>query len=44
MNFLYSLIDDLELEISSKKLSLKNLKLKSLIIELERDFEDNLKE
>lgn len=42
-NFLYSLRDELELENSSKKLSLNNLKLKSLIIELKRDFEDNLK-
>ena len=44
MNFLYSLRDELETENSSKKLSLKNLKLKSITIELKRDFEDNLKE
>ena len=43
-NFLYSLRDELETEDSSKKLSLKNLKLKSVTIELKKDFEDNLKE
>lgn len=44
MNFLYSLRNELEIEDSSKKLSLKNLKIKSLIIELKRNFDDNLKE
>ncbi|WP_458403066.1 hypothetical protein [Methanobrevibacter sp.] len=44
MNFLYSLRNDLAIQNSSKKLSLKNLKMKSLIIELKRDFDDNLKE
>ena len=44
MNFLYSLTKELEIEDSSKKLSLKNLKIKSLIIELKWDFDDNLKE
>lgn len=44
MNFLYSLQKVLEIEDYSKKLSLKDLKLKSLFAELKRDFEDNLKE
>ena len=44
MNFLYSLRDELKIENYSKKLTLKNLKLKSVMIELNKNFEDNLKE
>ena len=44
MNFLYSLRKVLEIENYSKRLSLKDLKLKSSFVVLKRDFEDNLKE
>lgn len=41
--FLYSLRNELNEENPSKKLSLKDLKIKSIIIELKRDFDENLK-
>ena len=40
MNFLYSLLKVLEIENYSKRLSLKDLKLKSSFVVLKRDFED----
>lgn len=42
-NFLYSLRDELNEENPSKTLSLKDLKIKSIIIGLKRDFDENLK-
>ena len=44
MNFLYSLQKVLEIENYSKRLSLKDLKLKLSFVVLKRDFDDNLKE